>query len=153
MVFLKLLLPNTITCCLFFAFCIISPYSYFTRGTIQEHLVFAARTTVARCDLGSRTTISLNEAPVLLHVYVRHDGLTGIVVSDLDYPARVAFALIAKSLQTFEQRVGEKWTRVQADQALAPQFLIDDLQTYQDPKADKLQAVQVCFSPILSYFG
>lgn len=105
--------------------------------------MFGARTIVSRAELGSRQTITLEEAPVLLHVYIRHDGLAGIVVSDKDYPPRVAFGLINKMLTTFEDRVGEKWKRVQADQALAPQFLIDDLAAFQDPKADKLQAIQV----------
>ena len=121
----------------------LSSFSFFTRGTIKEHLVFGARTVVSRAEPGSRQTITLDDAPVLLHVYVRFDGLAGVVVSDKDYPPRVAFALISKTLESFETRVGEKWKLVATDQDLAPPFLVEDLKTFQDPKADKLQAIQV----------
>jgi len=37
------------------------------------------------------------------HVYVRRDGLAGIVVTDQEYPPRVAFALLNKLLEDYHK--------------------------------------------------
>ncbi len=117
-------------------------FSYFTRGTVRESITFGIRTVVQRTQLGARQSVGMQDVPFIIHVYVRYDGLTGVVVSDNDYPQRVAFGLIAKTMQTFDDKVQDKWTRVTADQSVEPQFMKDDLDLYQDPKNDKICKVQ-----------
>jgi synaptobrevin homolog YKT6 len=38
------------------------------------------------------------------HVYARSDGLVGVLISDKDYPLRVAYSLLTKILDEFSQR-------------------------------------------------
>ena len=104
--------------------------------------MFASRTCVARTALGSRQTIGLKDVPFLLHVYVRTDGLAGVLVSDEDYPQRVAFGLIYKTLQTFHESTKGAWSQVKQDQVIEPKFMIADLAKFQDPKNDSLTKIQ-----------
>ena len=123
----------------------LSDFSYFTRPTIAGVIQFAGRTCVQRTRAGCRQSIQKDEGevPFAAHVYVRSDGLAGIVMADKEYPARVAFALITKTLIAYEERVGAKWKQMDADQQSEPDFLQSDLVLYQDPrKADKLTAIQ-----------
>ena len=119
-------------------------FGYFTRGTIAQHIQFAGRTCVQRTRAGCRQTVqSGEEMPFVAHVYVRSDGLAGIVMADKEYPARVAFTLITKELAAYEERVGVNWKAMDADQTSEPDFLTADILHYQDPrKADKLTAIQ-----------
>jgi synaptobrevin family protein YKT6 len=125
----------------------LSSFGYFTRSTVSQHLTFGARTTTSRTPLGQRASIVLeSDFPFLCHVYVRQDGLAGIVVSDKEYPPRVAFTLLSKVLSAYEQQMGVNWKTITEDQnpsADKIQFMTDDLALYQNPKeADKLLAVQ-----------
>jgi len=122
----------------------LSDFGYFTRGTIAQHIQFAARTCVQRTRAGCRQTIQLDEqTPFVAHVYVRSDGLAGIVMADKEYPQRVAFTLITKEIAAFEERVGVNWRAMASDQNSEPEYLQADIAQYQDPrKADKLTAIQ-----------
>jgi len=123
----------------------LSPFSFFTRGTISQHCSFGARTGIARTPRASRQTINLAaEMPFVAHCYVRADGLGGCVISDTEYPVRVAFALLTKCLATYEEEKGrETWKSIDKDENEVPDFLAKDLTLYQNPReADKLMAVQ-----------
>lgn len=48
-------------------------------------------------------TLWCDGAEYLCHVYVRRDGLSGIVVSDQEYQPRVAFALLNKLIDEFDK--------------------------------------------------
>lgn len=39
----------------------------------------------------------------MCHVYVRRDGISGIVVADQEYPPRVAFALLNKLIDEYDK--------------------------------------------------
>jgi synaptobrevin family protein YKT6 len=120
-------------------------FGYFTRGTIAQHIQFAGRTCIQRTIAGCRQTIQLDEqTPFVAHVYVRLDGLAGIVMADKEYPPRVAFTLVTKEMAAYEERVGVNWKAMEADGELTEaEYLKEDLLHYQDPrKADKLTAIQ-----------
>ena len=120
-------------------------WNYFARNTISQHIQFAGRTCVTRTRPGCRQTIQLDEkTPFVAHVYVRSDGLAGIVMADKEYPPRVAFTLITKEMASYEERVGVNWKSMTLDQdASEPAYLQEDILHYQDPrKADKLTAIQ-----------
>ena len=117
--------------------------SYFQRSTVREHLVFASRTTAARCPKGSRITIKLKEVPYQCHCYRRVDGLTGIVVSDNEYQERVAHSLIAKLLKEFENKFANQWNKVKSDTDMDFAQIGTLLKEYQNPeKADKMLKLQ-----------
>lgn len=67
--------------------------------------------------------------------------MAGFVVADLEYPARVAFALLNKLMGEFDKAFRGQWTTATAKVEFPP--LTKALQDYQDPsKADKISAIQ-----------
>lgn len=121
----------------------LASFSFFTRGTVSEHLMFGSRTVASKCALGSRMTVSLSDSPYRCHCHVRFDGLAATVTVDEDYPARVAFALITQTMKQFEQLSGDRWKLQDQDLENQPQFMKDDLVQYQDPRSvDKMAKIQ-----------
>jgi len=121
----------------------LSDFSYFTRRTAAEHLRFATRTLVQRTSCGARQCVGLQDIPYLCHVFVRSDGLGGVVVADRDYPQRVAYSLINKSMGDFELKAGAKWKDAEKDVEDENASLAADMQRYQNPtEADKLSKIQ-----------
>jgi len=121
----------------------LSSYNYFTRGTISEHLRFATRTLVGRTQPSQRQSVGLKDNPYICHIYVRADGLSGVVVADKEYPLRVAYSLIQQTMADFDKSTGGKWKQAEKDSVDAPEFMQNSLLKFQDPKeADKLTKVQ-----------
>lgn len=121
----------------------LSTFSFFTRGTIKEHLHFGSRTVVTRTEPGSRQTVALKDIPFLVHAYVRVDGLACVCIADEEYPKRVAFSLMGKTLDTFEEKIKDKWKKCEKDQDLEIPFMRDDMAKFQDPNnADALTKVK-----------
>lgn len=122
----------------------VSSFSYFTRGTISEHLRFGVRTVVQRTPQGQRQTITLKDIPYLVHAYVRHDGLCGACVSDQDYPQRTAYTFVNKVMQDYEALpANAQWRNATQDSTEEREALKAELTKFQDPhEADKLSKVQ-----------
>jgi Regulated-SNARE-like domain len=49
-------------------------------------------------------TVSQSDLDYVGHVYARTEGLVGVLISDKDYPIRVAYSLLTKILDEFIQR-------------------------------------------------
>jgi len=121
----------------------LSSFGYFQRSTVREHLVFAARTSSERTEKGSRIKIALKEVPFNLHIYRRVDGLTGVAITDQNYPERVAQTLITKLTSAFEKQHGNNWKKANKDETLQFPQIDSLLKEYANPnKADKMMAVQ-----------
>ncbi|KAF2974296.1 hypothetical protein EK904_014605, partial [Melospiza melodia maxima] len=63
-----------------------------------------------RSALGSRASVKEQGASLaeyLCHVYVRSDGLAGVVIADNEYPQRVCFTLLDKVLEEFSREVSK----------------------------------------------
>lgn len=101
--------------------------SYFTRGSILEHLHFATRTVIQRTKAGTRQTVGLSENPFLVHTYVRYDGLAGIVVTQKDYAVRVAYSLINKMMADYEAAYPDAWKKCTSDTACEPESMKKDM--------------------------
>ncbi|GAA98146.1 uncharacterized protein L969DRAFT_93243 [Mixia osmundae IAM 14324] len=118
----------------------VASFSFYQRGAVTEFLSFLAKTVSDRTQPGQRQ--SIQEQNYIAHVYARDVGsgptkhtLVGVVVSDAEYPVRVAFSLLNKILDEFPQ---DKRTGPVAFPQLATY-----LQKYQDPKqADTIMKVQ-----------
>jgi hypothetical protein len=118
-----------------------------------QFLTFFSNTVAERTDLGQMRSVQENNYTA--HVYARsRDQLSGIIITDDEYPTRVAFSLINKLLDDFSAKIPEStWTkaaqaaRVKAKGTKAegidfPQIK-DYLAKYQDPKqADTIMKVQ-----------
>uniref|UniRef100_A0A663N2F3 YKT6 v-SNARE homolog n=1 Tax=Athene cunicularia TaxID=194338 RepID=A0A663N2F3_ATHCN len=83
----------------------VSTFNFFQRASVQEFMTFTSQLIVERSGLGSRA--SVKEQEYLCHVYVRNDGLAGVVIADNEYPQRVCFTLLDKVLDEFSRQVSK----------------------------------------------
>mmetsp|Transcript_14626 Transcript_14626/g.30245 ORF Transcript_14626/g.30245 Transcript_14626/m.30245 type:complete len:201 (-) Transcript_14626:175-777(-) len=119
----------------------LSSFGFFQRPTIKEMLGFLTRTFMKRTEPGQRQSITHED--YVVHCYVRSDGLGGTVVTDSEYPARVAFVLLTQLLDDFTAAVGDRWKTCTAPESIAFPALDEYLQKYQDPSAaDKITKIQ-----------
>ena len=79
----------------------LSSFGYFQRGSVDEFMTFFGQTLAERTDEGTRQ--SVKEKTYVCHVHNRQDKIAGLVVTDEEYPSRVAFTLISKVVDDFKQ--------------------------------------------------
>lgn len=119
-------------------------FSIFQRGSVQEFMVFVSKTIVERTQPASRQ--SVKEGEYMLQVYVRADNLAGVLISDHEYPNRVAHTLITKILDDFTPIVpSSKWATCNeaSPELLEFNVLPEYLTKYQNPReADALTKIQ-----------
>ncbi|KAM5203811.1 synaptobrevin homolog YKT6 [Hipposideros larvatus] len=119
----------------------VSSFSFFQRSSVQEFMTFTSQLIVERSAKGSRA--SVKEQEYLCHVYVRNDSLAGVVISDSEYPSRVAFTLLEKVLDEFSKEVDRTEWPVGSPASIHYTVLDDYLSTYQNPReADPMSKVQ-----------
>ncbi|CDS07841.1 Putative Synaptobrevin like YKT6 [Lichtheimia ramosa] len=115
----------------------LSSFGYFQRGSVQEFMNFTAATISDRTSTGQRQSVESENN--VAHVYAHPQGLYGVIMSDKEYPSRVAFSLLNKILDEFLVKFPQdKWN---------PPMTYPELQNYlskyQDPKqADSIMRVQ-----------
>ena len=79
----------------------------------------------------------------IVHCYIRSDGLGGTVITDAEYPARVAFVLLGQLLEEFSAENGDTWKSVEAPESVSFPKIEEYLVKYQDPAAaDKVTKIQ-----------
>lgn len=109
--------------------------------TIKEMIGFLIKTFMNRTSPGQRQSIT--HEGYVVHCYVRSDGLGGTVVTDLEYPSRVAFVLLGQLLEEFTAQHGDAWKTCTVPESIAFPKIDEYLQKYQDPKsADKISKIQ-----------
>lgn len=115
-------------------------FGYFQRSSVQEFMDFTSKILVERTNVAQRA--SVREQEYMCHVYVRSDSLAGVLISDHEYPQRVAFTLLNKVLDDFCSKYPPfQWS----DEKQIMQFpeASDFLQKYQNPKeADAMSKIQ-----------
>uniref|UniRef100_A0A0G4H257 V-SNARE coiled-coil homology domain-containing protein n=1 Tax=Chromera velia CCMP2878 TaxID=1169474 RepID=A0A0G4H257_9ALVE len=119
-------------------------FSFFERGTIKEHIRFHSRLIASRTPVGKRQSIAFENNLGMCHAYTHPCGLTACVLSDAEYPMRVAFTLISELLRVFQEKFAGQWEDASADME-SLQFPEGDdfLKKFQNPaEADKLTKVQ-----------
>eukprot|EP00735_Rhodelphis_limneticus_P006178 TRINITY_DN1854_c0_g1::TRINITY_DN1854_c0_g1_i1::g.14130::m.14130 TRINITY_DN1854_c0_g1::TRINITY_DN1854_c0_g1_i1::g.14130 ORF type:complete len:213 (+),score=29.57,sp/Q9ZRD6/YKT61_ARATH/51.49/2e-65,Longin/PF13774.1/5.5e-17,Synaptobrevin/PF00957.16/1.8e-14,MIS13/PF08202.6/0.011,DUF3867/PF12983.2/0.051 TRINITY_DN1854_c0_g1_i1:35-640(+) len=120
----------------------LSSFGYFQRGSIQEMCLFFGRTLVKQTQPGMRQSVEHEE--YLCHVHVRPNGLGCVAICDKEYPPRVAFTLLMKIMDEFEQET-PSWNTKHGghDGQLELSTLDSHIQKYQNPaEADKLMKIQ-----------
>lgn len=77
------------------------------------------------------------------HVYVRGDNLAGVLLSDHEYPHRVAHTLITKVLDEFSAKIpSHEWPTLNEASVTFPQLNVY-LAKYQNPReADAMTKIQ-----------
>lgn len=116
-------------------------FGFFQRGSIQEFMAFSSKTIVERTQNASRQ--SIKQGDYICHAYVRADGLSGVVISNQDYPHRVAHTLITKVLDEFAEKIPQTmWSSGTESSINFPQ-INSYLVKYQNPReADAMTKIQ-----------
>mmetsp|Transcript_10300 Transcript_10300/g.25892 ORF Transcript_10300/g.25892 Transcript_10300/m.25892 type:complete len:149 (+) Transcript_10300:81-527(+) len=107
-------------------------FGIFQRGSVREFLRFVSREVTSRSAAGSRCSVLHKEH--LCHCYVGPDNLAVAVITDEEYPWRVAFALIKETLDQFLQLpAAAKWEENQKDVEIAFPKLASLVEMHLDP--------------------
>ncbi|KAL7648942.1 UNVERIFIED_CONTAM: hypothetical protein RMT77_000877 [Armadillidium vulgare] len=116
-------------------------FGFFERSSVQEFMSFTSKIVTERSSVSSRQ--SVKEQEYVCHVFVRHDNLAGVVISDHEYPFRVAHNMINKVLDDFSVKVpAHLWASTEAS-AIPYNDLPATLAKWQNPReADALTRVQ-----------
>mmetsp|Transcript_20574 Transcript_20574/g.49832 ORF Transcript_20574/g.49832 Transcript_20574/m.49832 type:complete len:204 (-) Transcript_20574:107-718(-) len=119
----------------------LSQMSFFQRGTVKEITALVIRTCVSKTNPGDYQR--LEHEGNYVYIICRPSGIAGVCVADMEYPQRVAFAILTKLLEDFSAEHGTKISQDKSDNCMAFPALDDALQRYQDPAAaDKITKIQ-----------
>lgn len=119
----------------------LTSFGYFQRGSIREFMDFTSKILVERTPMCSRA--SVKEQEYICHVYVRRDGLSGVVIADHEYQQRVAHTIINKVLDEFQAKYSSTQWPVLKDSSVSFPIIEEYLQKYQNPKeADAMTKIQ-----------
>jgi len=115
--------------------------SFFQRGTAQDFIQFTSKVLAERTSVGARQ--SVKEAEYMCHVFVRADNLAGVVVSDHEYPPRVAHTMLTRLLEDFAGQISQaEWSSGQQVGGFNGQCE-SYLAKFQDPKqSDSMSRLQ-----------
>lgn len=79
----------------------LSQFGFFERSSVSQFMSFFANTVAYRTDKGLRQSIEEGDSYVG-HVYTRQDSeLSGVIITDKEYPVRPVFTLLNKVLDEF----------------------------------------------------
>jgi synaptobrevin family protein YKT6 len=121
----------------------LSSYSRFTRSSISEFLTLFSKTVAERTKPGQRQDVE--EQSYTFHAYGRSEGIAGIIISDMEYPALVAHQLLSKIVDEFLSK-HPRSSFANATQSSPPlpfPELKDYIVKYQDPQqADSIMKIQ-----------
>ncbi|CAF1139658.1 unnamed protein product [Adineta ricciae] len=119
-------------------------FGYFERRSVQPLLVFSARTVTERTAINTRQSVEADQnVNAMVHVYVRSDGLASVIVSDGEYPQRVAHTLLSKVMDDFTSVNPPSTWAGMAEQSGKMASLGETLRKYQNPQeADPLMRLQ-----------
>jgi synaptobrevin family protein YKT6 len=117
----------------------VSQFGYFQRSSVSEFLKFTAQFLADRTAPGERK--SVKEREYICHILVKSDKIGGVLICDEEYPQRVAYSFILKSLDDFVKKHPKyTWRNVPFPEVpeIKQQF---DL--FQDPRqADSITQIQ-----------
>ncbi|EGI67675.1 Synaptobrevin-like protein YKT6 [Acromyrmex echinatior] len=119
----------------------VESFSFFQKNSIKEFMCFVSKTIVERTQTCARQ--SVKEGEYMCHVYVRADNLAAVLISDHEYPRRVAHTLITKVMEEFTvKHPPSTWPALKEVTADFPQ-INTYLAKYQNPvDADALTKMQ-----------
>ncbi|KAK8799489.1 hypothetical protein WA158_006038 [Blastocystis sp. Blastoise] len=118
----------------------LSSFGYFQRSTVGQMLTFISRTLIKRTNKTERQSVAHDE--YMCHCYLRADGLGAVIVTDKEYPSRVAFGLETRLLDDFDSKFVGRWKNAKNDNELVLPSLSTTIKDYQDPaKCDKVTQI------------
>ncbi|KAL7275806.1 palmitoyltransferase [Rhizina undulata] len=118
----------------------LSSFSFFQRGTVSEFLTLFSQTVAERTPPGSRQDIE--EQSYTFHVYSRSEGISGVIISDHEYPKLVAHKLLSSILDAYLS-AHPSTSGAQGNGTVDFPLLAEYIVKYQDPRqADSIMRIQ-----------
>ncbi|GME69530.1 unnamed protein product [[Candida] boidinii] len=77
----------------------LSSFSFFQKSSVAQFMKFFAETISERTQPGQRQ--SVEEGNYIGHVFTRSEGVSGVIISDKEYPIRPAYTLLNKILDEY----------------------------------------------------
>jgi synaptobrevin family protein YKT6 len=116
----------------------LADYSFFTRGSVQEFLVFANKVVMKRVPAGIQ---GVDYEGNKIYCFVQADGLGVLITADKDYKSRVAIAMAKELMGDFRAaHPAAAWRGCVKDGGCKLPKLESALRDYQDPtKVDKIE--------------
>ena len=123
----------------------LADYSYFTRGSVQEFLVFANKVVMKRVPAGVQ---GVDYEGNKIYCFVQADGLGVLITADKDYKSRVAIAMAKELMGDFRAaHPAASWRGCTKDGGCKLPKLEMALRDYQDPtKVDKIEKLHAQLS-------
>ncbi|KAI7821633.1 Longin-like domain-containing protein [Kickxella alabastrina] len=122
----------------------LSEFSFFQRSSVAEFMNFFSTTVAERTSVGQRQAVSNSEQGDRIVYAVRgSSGVCATVITDKEYPDRVALTLAGKILDEFTQTYNADRIAGASDKLAFP-LLGEMLVKYQEPRqADNIMKVQM----------
>lgn len=79
----------------------LASFGFLQRGTVQDVMAFMSKTVAERTPPTQRQSVQENSYVAHVHSRPASDGICGVLISDTEYPVRVAFSLLNKTLDEF----------------------------------------------------
>ncbi len=111
---------------------------FFEKGTVKEFINFHSRLVVSRTNKEERQEITLEKG--LCYSYVSSDRIGISIITDEEYPKRVAFDLIYKIIQQFSEFVFTNKLNLELitkDTDVKFKFIDKLIEEWQNPKESK----------------
>jgi len=127
---------------LLFSYFDLATYSWWQHNAVRELCTFVGREVIQRSHPGDMQCVAHKEH--ICHSRITNKNLAVTVLTDQEYPKRVAFDFIKKALELFLKDVPEpKWINETKDQTLKIPSLEGLVTQYQNPvEADKILKIQ-----------
>jgi len=90
-------------------------FGFFQRKSARQYILFASREIAKRNKVGTQITVELDDMPFVVHCFSRADKLAATLVSERDYPQRVAFQILRSTLTEFAKSGFVDWNKVAQD--------------------------------------
>lgn len=112
---------------------------FFERSTVREFINFHSRLIISRTPKEERTEIVLEKG--ICYCYVTSENIGYSIITDEEYPKRVAFDLIYKILNEFNDFIYTNkisLSKITKDVDLKFAYINTIVKDWQDPKQSKL---------------
>jgi len=119
----------------------LSTFGFFQKRTVKELITFFSREVLQRTKLGERNVIK--EGDYICHAYIDSDGFGAAVITDTEYPTRVALSLAGLILKEFYSKRENNVSKYTEDRQLLFPSINELMSKYQNPEsADNINKIQ-----------
>ena len=125
---------------------------YFERGTIREFINFNSRLVVSRTKKEDRQEVALEKG--ICYSYVTSDSIGITIITDEEYPKRVAFDLIYKIMQNLNEFIFTNKINIEMiskDTDIKFKYIDTIVAEWQNPKESK-KKIKKYFILFFPYF-